>query len=181
MHRTTRSSIALMGIWLGVVSAPPAFGQFQKRGGDAQNTGNAGAVAALTPDNVHDLELVEIYPVGTGNATPVASGDLVVFGTADMHAYVIDLDRKKVLVALNTKLDTTKASMGFGISATPTIGTVTVPDGQGGTREEQRVYIATEVAQDGRGFWCLNLDRIRADRDLLNNDPGTSYICDGAA
>src|SRR5688572_13924060 len=104
MQRSKALSLfaVLVGVGVALAGVSPAAADWTRRMGDAQNTGNAGNIAALTPETVRDLGLVALHPVGSARSTPVASGDLVVLSapvegdTGDVQ--VIDLESGKVLV-----------------------------------------------------------------------------------
>ncbi|MGH7819716.1 MAG: hypothetical protein ACREQ9_08080, partial [Candidatus Binatia bacterium] len=161
--------------------APPAW---SRRMVDAQNTGNAGAIGTLTPQTVGDLKMVHVFPVGQGNATPVASGDLVIFGAWNGFFHVMDLPTRKVLIRHNA-FAAGPGEHGAKIDVTAVLGTVTVPVPGGDPREEERAYLAAFGDANRRGLYCLNLDRIRADLTALRGNAapvnGSAYFCEGAA
>jgi hypothetical protein len=176
-------------IWMlaGVVTATLAAGEVQaawtKRMGNLQNTNDVGNDPALTPANAKDLKVVGTIPVkGEVNGTPVISDGLLFVGdggTNGRFVYVVDLvNGNKRLIQFDTGATANTPLIGQGMQSTAVVGTVTVPNGAGGTKEERRVYFGSNVKP--RSFWCLNVDKILADRAQLDADSGKGYICEGA-
>jgi hypothetical protein len=186
-------------IAIGVLVAPVdgIAGSWSRRGANAQNTGNAGQVSALTPQTVRHLRVVKHFAMDPVTSTAVVSGDLLVAMGWQGVIRVIDVKTGVFLIELDTdipghtapttprfpsQLNVENIVQRWGggdplQATTPIIGTVTVPDALGGTREDERVYVTSMAAKE---LWCLDLDRIRADRAVLNRDPGDGYVCEGA-
>jgi outer membrane protein assembly factor BamB len=172
-------------------------GTWSRRMGDSQGTANAGADPRLTREAARDLKVVKHFPMAPVATTPLISGDLLITIDSAGVIRVTDIGTEAHLVAFRALTAaytppplppesmpaTVKSNYAHGIQlsylgAGTVIGTVTVPDASavGGTREEERLYVTAKTL-----IFCLSLDRIRADRASLNEDPGTAYVCEGAA
>ena len=142
----------------------------------------------------------------TVNHTPVLIEGLLIFGDWMGRIYVVDTTRGsanpqddillRLLSGSGGNLDsvgktgvaladeyTPVGHLGeelgnyVGVQSTPTVGMVTVPDGQGGEKEELRAYVGVNGLE--RGLYCLNLTKILADKAGLTRHDGTGYGCDG--
>lgn len=143
-----------------------------------QNTNDAGDDPALTPATVGDLAVTTVIrTLGQVNATPVVSDGLLFIGDGGPSGasfYVIDLRNGGArLIQLKTGATVSTPLIGNGVQSTALVATVSTPAG-----EQRRVYFGANVKP--KSFWCLNVDKILADRATLASDPGTGYLCDGA-
>jgi outer membrane protein assembly factor BamB len=163
-----------------LLPAAAAAGPYTKRMGDPQNTMNVGDDPGLRVENATRLRRVATIPTRSGvNATPLVVDDLLFIGDWGGYFYVVDLATGARLIDVNTGANTVEGSLGSyqGVQSSPLLATVTVP-GASGAREERRVYFAASTGPEN--FWCLDVDRILADRGALRGDPGKGYFCSGA-
>ncbi|MGH7818870.1 MAG: PQQ-binding-like beta-propeller repeat protein, partial [Candidatus Binatia bacterium] len=173
-----RNAAALVVVAIVIVSSPvPAADSFSRRMANPQNTNDVGDQVALMPGNARNLKVVTTIPTNVKllpnnepnknnkpNHTPVVSDGLLFFGDWNGFFYVIDLDdpsyRRLVVIDTGTG-GNPGGTLGTytGVQATPSIGTVTLPGGAGG---QKRIYFGANSA--AKTLWCLDVDRIIADR-----------------
>ena len=193
-----RSHFLVLSLALSLAAAAPvaAGDSWTKRSHDLQNTGNAGDEPELRPWTVQHLEVARFIPAdGIVNATPIVTeDDLLITGDWIGNIYVIDLaanDRRLLTVETGSGREvvfgdnpvtrfTDEFGVYIGVQATPVVGTVQLPDGGA----QRRVYVGVNDAE--RTLWCIDLDRVAADRAKTNPDgsfvlsehPGNGYLCD---
>jgi outer membrane protein assembly factor BamB len=183
------TSVVVAAVITSALAAQHASGAtaWTRRGGDNQNTNNAGDDPLLEAFTVTDLKVLNTYKTaGYVNATPVITDGLLITGDWAGNVYVIDEASTVTLVKMTKAQTGTSGTRGDGIAgefgpyvgmqATPVVATVTVPNTTGGTREEKRVYVGMNHAT--KTLWCLNLTKIIANRNTLDNSDGTGYFCD---
>src|SRR5438034_2214425 len=159
----------------------PAVNSWPRRFFDAQNTANVGDDPQLTPANAPDLTLLATLPadgpatfgVTVVNHTPVVGDRLVFFGDMVGWFYVYDVSgldaqppappRLLLRVATHTAGPLGSALGTYtGVQSTPNLALVTNPNtGQ----DEQRLYFG--VNRVDKTLWCLNVDKIIADRSAI--------------
>lgn len=163
--------------------APPgaSAASWSKRMANLQNTNDVGDDPVLSAADPTDLKLIATIPTrGQVNATPVVSDGLLFVGDGGAtggYFYVIDLASTVRLVELFTDATVSTPLIGNGVQSTALFATVTTSAG-----EERRVYFGANVKP--KSFWCLNVERILADRDAIvqGGTPrdGNDYLCNGA-
>ncbi|TMB08569.1 MAG: hypothetical protein E6J71_28850, partial [Deltaproteobacteria bacterium] len=156
----------------------PAVDSWPRRFFDAQNTANVGDDPKLTPANAPDLTLLATlsadgpptFGVTVVNHTPVVGDQLVFFGDMVGWFYIYDVSgldaqpptapRLLLRIATHTAGPIGSALGTYtGVQSTPNLALVTNPNtGQ----NEQRLYFG--VNRVDKTLWCLNVDKIVADR-----------------
>jgi len=159
----------------------PTAASWPRRFFDAQNTANVGDDPKLTPANAPDLTLLATlaadgpatFGVTVVNHTPVVGDRLVYFGDMVGWFYVYDVSgldaqpptapRLLLRVATHTAGPVGSALGTYtGVQATPNLALVTNPNtGQ----EEKRLYFGVDRVD--KTLWCLNVDKIIADRSAV--------------
>src|SRR3989454_6154537 len=159
----------------------PAAASWPRRFFDAQNTANVGDDPKLTPANAPDLTLLATlaadgpatFGVTVVNHTPVVGDRLVYFGDMVGWFYVYDVSgldaqpptapRLLLRVATHTAGPVGSALGTYtGVQATPNLALVTNPNtGQ----DEKRLYFGVDRVD--KTLWCLNVDKIIADRSAI--------------
>jgi hypothetical protein len=179
-------TLAIAGLVVFVTVAGAAT-SWSRRGGDDQNTGNAGSDPAFELANMANLKYLFTIPTqGIVNATPIITDDrLLITGDWKGHVYVIDLDTTKRIVDMDTgsggdatigndALSNLGNEFGdyVGMQATPLLATVSTSAG-----EQHRAYVGVNSA--AKTLYCFNLDAIAAVRATVEGDNGTQFFCEG--
>src|SRR6266516_3707919 len=159
----------------------PTAASWPRRFFDAQNTANVGDDPKLTPANAPDLTLLATlaadgpatFGVTVVNHTPVVGDRLVYFGDMVGWFYVYDVSgldaqppaapRLLLRVATHTAGPVGSALGTYtGVQATPNLALVTNPNtGQ----EDKRLFFGVDRVD--KTLWCLNVDKIIADRSAV--------------
>ena len=163
------------------VTTTTLAGSWPRRFFDAQNTANVGDDPRLTPANAPDLTLLArlladgppTFGVTVVNHTPVVGDQLVFFGDMVGWFYVYDVSgldasppappRLLARIATHTAGPVGSALGTYtGVQATPNLALVTNPNtGQ----DEKRLYFGVDRVD--KTLWCLNVDKIIADRSAI--------------
>jgi outer membrane protein assembly factor BamB len=177
-------ALSLTVLVLLVAGPASAVSSWTRRSFDPQNTGNVGNDPALTPQNVKDLKVTQVFQLQNYvNATPIVTDGLLITGDWAGFIYVIDPVTTVRLIQLATGGLTGPPSGGLqgelgtykGMQSPPLLATVSVPVGNGGFVDERRLYVG--VNNNAKTLYCLNLDAIVRDRGFLDLNDGTAYFC----